>query len=414
MNFKFAYESLVRKLFFTISTIIQLLVSVIVLYIVITESSYINENSKKLMNLFEDNYYVIEQNQNIDLENIELDKIIELKKLIEKAEGVDLYAVNETSIYIGGNKYLDEGIIPNDTRNIDDSLFARSKTYYVNDKYIEDVGIELEKGEYKSEYDGYTPVLLGYNYLGKYEINDKIPYIVNDDYGNIFIKEMIVTGFIKKGSILCENGYPSNLNVIDNYIIMPFNISEEYIKNINFSMVNKINIFNYIVYGYYKVENIDTLSKVEQYSTEIGLNLSYLSLDKKVGDFEESMNRSIAPVKLFLISFLMFTSISIIIVILNMININMSEYYVHMLLGATFIDILKRICYEIFIIFFLSTILGAISINILFKVDEILMFDILNFGKIIGIMIVIFILILVLPIIKLRKKCINNNLRSYE
>lgn len=413
MNLILAYKSLVKKKFFMITTIIQLVVSGLLLYMIINQYSNVNVNSNRIDTLFKDNYYVFEQNSPINLQEIKLDNLIDIKNYIETND-IKIYGANETAIYIDYKGYLERGVVSNNIKEINKESFIQSKAYYVNENFIMDTGIELEQGEYKKTYEQYIPVILGYNYINKFKINDKIKYLYSDDNGNYYTKEMIVTGFLKKQSLLAEGGDPNSIKIVDDYILLPFNINQKTLEDTNFNMIGKINIFNLISYGYYDIRDSDELINLEKKFAGNGLNLKSVSLDDKIIKFKDDTNMNMVPLNLFLISIMMFTVLSIIVVVMNMINRNMYEYFVHMLLGATVTDIIKRIWHEIFIIFFISNILVAIIIKFLFKSDGILKFNIENFGVMSVIMLIIFNLILIAPIVKLKRHCLNSSLRSND
>lgn len=413
MNLILAYKSLAKKKFFMITTIIQLVVSGLLLYMIINQYSNVNVNSNRIDTLFKDNYYVFEQNSPINLQEIKLDNLIDIKNYIETND-IKIYGANETAIYIDYKGYLERGVVSNNIKEINKESFIQSKAYYVNENFIMDTGIELEQGEYKKTYEQYIPVILGYNYINKFKINDKIKYLYSDDNGNYYTKEMIVTGFLKKQSLLAEGGDPNSIKIVDDYILLPFNINQKTLEDTNFNMIGKINIFNLISYGYYDIRDSDELINLEKKFAGNGLNLKSVSLDDKIIKFKDDTNMNMVPLNLFLISIMMFTVLSIIVVVMNMINRNMYEYFVHMLLGATVTDIIKRIWHEIFIIFFISNILVAIIIKFLFKSDGILKFNIENFGVMSVIMLIIFNLILIAPIVKLKRHCLNSSLRSND
>ncbi|MBD7916225.1 hypothetical protein H9660_13830 [Clostridium sp. Sa3CUN1] len=416
INFKFAIRSLVDKSFFTVLTILQLVISLILIYKVIGNEVNLQENINTLNSKFSNNnYYVVNNEKYLELEDIDIDKLYDLKEYIDRNKDISLYALSETSIFADIEKPLGINEHQKDYVFVNNKIFNRAKAYYISEKYLSDIGLEIIEYDdtFSKSNEDYMPILLGYNYYNVFNLNDLIEYSYVDYDGDVTTKNMIVTGFINKNSNIAENGSGENIRVLDDYIILPYELNRPLISitDENSLMIQKLKVFNYITMGYYFFEKESSLTDLIDFSSKIGIDLDIIKLDKNINKYNKEFNAYLFPFKLMSIIMITFTILSFIMVLSSMIIRNIKEYIINLLVGATIKDIIIRIFYEIIVIFTISIILTIIFIKIIYKDNPILILNTNNSIKLVLISFCLSILVSLFPIIKIKSLTINEILR---
>ena len=412
-NFKFSLLELERKPFFSILTIIQLIVSFVLIYMCLAFSNSVSNKVGVVDNIFNGkNYYTINSNNTNYLTEIDVDNIQEFMNMID-SRNIDVYSVSTDSLPIKCSDISPDKIVG---FGEEDNGYNQVKVIYVNSNYINNIGIDLSEGEFND--NSYVPVILGEGYRNQFKIGDKIESVRFDLNENIVNETLIVTGFAKKGSLVCINGSPDDLIEVDNYIIIQRDLDlkmklKKY-DDENKEMNEKIIIYNYLTNAYYDFKESGDIKKIEKFTSNSGLNFKFESNNEKIDEFIKENSTTLWQIRVFVIFILFFTIISIIIVMINSINDNSKEYGINMMVGASNKDIACRILYQIIILF--STSL-AVALFIIWKCicdDMYITMNFINVFELIIICTVICIFTCIMPSKKLKKISLNSIMKGSE
>lgn len=411
-NIGFSLGEISKKTVFSIFTILQLTISFILLFVSISINNNMNVKVKYMNKIFKDkNYYIINTSESKPLETTSLSDVKKFEELIE-SNNIELYSVQRDSVFISSDRLNKEYLANFDRININNKLFQRVKSIYVNDKYIDNIGINLVKGSFEDS-DDRTPVILGYNYKGIINLHDQIPYIYTEENGEQIIRYFDVCGFADKDNVISIKGTPDDIVDLGNYIIIPLNVNSN-INNSKDEMVRKINIFNYYSNGYFSFETDEDKEEIESYSRELGLNYKFESINDKITKFMKEYRTNTLQIKTFFISMLVFTIISIVMVMLNMVISNKKEYAINMLVGASSKDIALRIFYEILILFSVSTILALIIIDKFIKDNQLINVNLKNIVCLLVFAAFVCVIVSIIPIMKFKSTSINDIIKGDE
>lgn len=411
-NIIFALDELIKKPLFTFLTIIQLVISFVLIFVAISNSNSINDKLNIVDDIFKDkNYYVLDVSDMLPLENVQIEKLYKFNEYIKNNEDIELYSVSNDSVFIAKDNLPISFFSNFDSFILENKQFQRVGLIFLNDKYLDNMGIKLSEGSFDKQKSEYESVVLGDEYKVLFNINDIIPYNYSEVNGEKKIFYFQVKGFIKRDSMLCIGGDVNNLINTNKYIIALDN--GDWINNqSNDEMVKKIQIFNSLKNGYFNVKNDLVLEKINEYSKNLGLNYKLKSQGEQFSKSKEELQPMITLVKTLSIIILFFTNVSIIVVILNAIIDNTKQYAINMLVGATKNDMAMRVFFEIAILFSIS--LGVAMVIIYkFVSDNIAM--IVNFKNIFELIFVAYItciFISIIPIIKLKELSINNMIKG--
>lgn len=413
-NIIFSIEELSKKPMFCIFTIIQLIISFILIFIAISTTNYLNEKSDYMNKVFSDKeYYIINADNSRMLDEVKVDSLTRFEKYIADQK-LELYSVRTDSVFLALDN-LDENYLTNfDTMNLDNKMFKRAKSVLVNNQYINCIGIELSKGDFKGNNAATFPVILGNNYTNIVKLHDVIPYVYTGEDGKQIVRYFEVCGFAQKDSCICIKGDPGNIINIDDRIILETNLQSDILNNSNDEMVKKINIFNYFSYGYLKVKDVSQIKDLEELSVELGLNYKMESTDSIVKKFNENILSTITQVKAFSMSILLFTVISIVMVMLSMITKNRKEFAINILVGASINDIIIRIFHQVSLLFIFSVSATLLIVNRFIKDDVIIKVNYVNIIELLVFSAILCIAVSIIPIAKFKNNSINSIIRGSE
>ena len=413
-NIIFALDELIKKPLFSFLTIIQLVISFILIFIAISNTNSINDKLDIVNSIFKDkNYYVLDVSDMSPLENVSLEKLNKFNDYVTDNKNIDLYSVNNDSVFVAKENLPISFLSNFDSFNLEDKEFQRVGLLFLNDKYLKNIGIKLSEGDFNESETGYASVVLGDNYKGLFNINDIIPYNYSEVNGEKKISYFKVKGFIDRDSMVCIGGDYNNLINTNNYIITIDN--GNWIDNQSTDeMVKKIQIFNTLKSGYFDIKDDLEVEKINEYSKDLGLNYKLKSQGEQTAKIKEEVEPMIILVKTLSFIILFFTSISIIMVMLNTIITNTKQYAINMLVGATKKDIVKRVFFEIATLFSISL---GVAIFIIYKFisDNIVMvMSVKNIFQLIVVSCITCIFISIIPIIRLKKLSINSMIKGGE
>ena len=412
-NFKFSLLELERKPFFSILTIIQLIVSFVLIYMCLAFSNSVSNKVGVVDNIFNGkNYYTINSNNTNYLTEIDVDNIQEFMNMID-SRNIDVYSVSTDSLPIKCSDISPDKIVG---FGGEDNGYNQVKVIYVNSNYINNIGIDLSEGEFND--NSYVPVILGEGYRNQFKIGDKIESVRFDLNENIVNETLIVTGFAKKGSLVCIIGSTDDLIEVDNYIIIQRDLDlkmklKKY-DDENKEMNEKIIIYNYLTNAYYDFKESGDINKIEKSTSNSGLNFKFESNNEKIDEFINENSTTLWQIRVFVIFILFFTIISIIIVMINSINDNSKEYGINMMVGASNKDIACRILYQIIILFSTSLAVALFIICRCICDDMYITMNFINVFELIIICTVICIFTCIIPSKKLKKISLNSIMKGSE
>lgn len=412
-NIIFAIDELLKKPLFSFFTVIQIIISFILIFIAISNTNSVDDKIDLVNKIFKGkNYYVLDVSDMKTLENESIEKLNKFDDYIRNNQNINLYSVNDESVFIAKDNLPNYFNTNFDSININNQNFERVMLLFVNNKYLENIGMDFLEGNIDDTEEGYDSVVLGYNYKEYFNINDVIPYsyvVVNGERKVHYFK---VRGFVSKDNMVCIGGDFNNLINTNNYIITIDN--GHWIDNKDASeMIKKIQTFNTLKGSFYDITYDDkVVEEVNEFSKDLGLNYKLKSQKQKINEINEEIMPGIIAIKSLSCIILFFTSISIIMVMLNTIIDNIKQYAINMLVGATLKDIIMRVFFEIAILFLISLGSSMFIIFKFFKNNIAVVINAKNILELCFIGVVICICISAFPMLKIRKISINNMIRG--
>lgn len=412
MNFKIAFDSLSKKLLFTIFTIIQMTITFTFLYNLI----YINSESKsleeKFNKSFKENMYVVEPF--IDLDDILAEDNLEGKELYRFhnyiKENKNLKSISASDGFIltkefeGYEKFL---YTDNYAPNFEGVQTRAINAIEIDYGYIENFEISVESGENLTREDfdiknNIYPILVGQNFKGVLNIGETIEGF---DYEGEKLK-YIVKGFIDKGYYNIStplNEY--NIMTLDNIILSPFMDRRFNEESSKFDIINQV---------HKSIVTLNNNDEIEEFLNEANANFGNMKvtkLDDLLKKYKEGVKLERMIVFNIFIIVMIICGIGIIANIMNSIKIRMKDFGVYMLNGASKKDIMKIVIFEILIIFALAAILASVGIVIMGNLGFVTLNKI-YVAKLLIYIVIIMLVVFIYPIEVLRKISINRLLRG--
>lgn len=412
MNFKIAFDSLSKKLLFTIFTIIQMTITFTFLYNLI----YINSESKsleeKFNKSFKENMYVVEPF--IDLDDILAEDNLEGKELYRFhnyiKENKNLKSISASDGFIltkefeGYEKFL---YTDNYAPNFEGVQTRAINAIEIDYGYIENFEISVESGENLTREDfdiknNIYPILVGQNFKGVLTIGETIEGF---DYEGEKLK-YIVKGFIDKGYYNIStplNEY--NIMTLDNIILSPFMDRRFNEESSKFDIINQV---------HKSIVTLNNNDEIEEFLNEANANFGNMKvtkLDDLLKKYKEGVKLERMIVFNIFIIVMIICGIGIIANIMNSIKIRMKDFGVYMLNGASKKDIMKIVIFEILIIFALAAILASVGIVIMGNLGFVTLNKI-YVAKLLIYIVIIMLVVFIYPIEVLRKISINRLLRG--
>lgn len=412
MNFKIAFDSLSKKILFTIFTIIQMTITFTFLYNLI----YINGESKsleeKFNKSFNENMYVIEPS--IDLDDILAESNLKDKELYKfydyLKENEDLRSISVNEGYILTTEFKDyEKFLYTDNYapNFNGVQTRAINALKIDYGYIKNIGITVESGVNLAKEDfniknNIYPILLGQNLKGIFKIGQNIEGF--DDIGEKI--QYVVKGFIDKGYY--NLGIPLNeynISSLDNSILVPLKYNKFNKESDNFDIITQIHKSLVTLKDDTKIEDL-----INEAKNNFG-DIKVTKLDDLLEKYKEGIKVERTIVFNIFLIVMIVCGIGIITNIMNSIKLRTKDFGVYMLNGASKKDIIKIVIYEILIIFALSAILSSLGIYTLGQLGFVTI-SMLYVLKLVIYILFITAVIIIYPIFVLKKISINRLLRG--
>lgn len=375
-------ENLSKKIFFTISTILQFAFAFAIIYVSLQLFiSYKEANNRIVNSLGKNELYSIQNNEDYAEKLFEKDSINEYRNFynyLEKKYKV-INAVNE-NFFVKEFDGIDEFRIANSpSENINEGKFFILDSIVVNDNYFENFNIKLSSGRPfdKDDYNSSDTtedfnLILGNDYAKVFNINDDIYFY---DYYTKSEKIGKVVGFLEKGQFYVEKPVAiENIKSLDRMILVPNKpIKDEHIqfddiKQIN---LNNVKLYKTITESYFLDLNSSDIADLKKASDDFKFfDISIVTMKDSIKIFKEIFKQQqILYLSIFLL-IIIITSISMITNIINSINDRKREFGIYFAMGATKRYIIDLVLYEIFILIFMGALLSAFIIKYLNPMTE--------------------------------------------
>lgn len=279
-------------------------------------------------------------------------------------------------------------------------------------KYFETFKYKIEKGRYFIDSDfvksDSIPVILGSDYMGKFNIGDKIPSLSSDSDEIVNLK---VIGFLKKGCYFFQSTFaPEGVFKTDNFILVPmFNMNKIETKE---DVIEELGRF----WDTMIISNINEKKLLNEINSKTEkLDLFNIGLDNGKELLKEYKDNCTYQMKLTALIFgtiIIFTSINIITSIINYFMKKKKEFAINMMCGASNKDLVLRIVFQNIIIFTISYILMIILNRIINEGTNFIWYD--SRMSIITIILCIILIIInsLIPIIKINRVNLNKIIKE--
>lgn len=412
-NINFAIEQLTKKPLFLIFTVIQLIIAFVLVFIGISLNNSIVQKSNYIETLYDGrSYYLVDSSLTKDLNYINLESLESFYNYLKENQ-IEIYLTEKDSLFIANDNISEKFLANFETVKIDNKTFNRVNSISINWDYIKDFGVELAEGKFSSSNSDYIPIILGYNYKDIFELNEKIPYVHKNEENNSVIKYFEVSGFLENNTSICIKGNPEQITNMNDYVIL-IKDSASLINDSNNDMIKKINLFNYITNSYINIDNVDQLKNLEEKSFELGLNYKFKNTNDVFEKFKNEYDNLLIKLKVFTLTILFFSIISITIVMVNIVTKSKREFAINLLLGATIKDIILRVFYQVVLLFGISITFSLLLLKKLIINSSMINFSFINITELLVCALLICISVSVLPIIRIKELSLNSILKGSE
>jgi hypothetical protein len=403
-NLWYSFRELKNGIIFKLIIFIQIVLAIILLYRANELRNYEysklnliqNITKNKTIYTFGSKY---DSPEALSKDSMEGNKFSNFSKAVQKRYGLVTATFGE--VFMEHFQNINEFIDNDDTSPGD--RYKAINSLQCNSGFFSTFDIKLSQGN-TSEFDKFTklsstdtrgkiiPVILGDSYRGIFNLND----IIKTKY-----EKLKVVGFLQKNQFYLDKGMydPNSAKSLDTYMIVP---SPSDIQNGN--LINSLLVSNSQKEDLPSVENyIDMLSK--KYDVKFSVN----DPSENIDDFTSLMTYN-ANIKILLVYIVMFfVVIALLAIFTNRINAKRKEFSVHLMHGATYLDIYIRVILENIYLLVLSIIMAFYYIQktqdqIAFQV---LKFDLGAFEQSIVTIFVVIIIVETIPIYNISKNRIN-------
>lgn len=424
MVFKFLYEGISKKITFSLLTILQFTIAIVCIYVSIQFLSDANNLIESVNKQFgNDKYYKMDEKlaiENIRGADIEKNKknlkiLQDINNYFNENEDIEFMSAVREVVFTKKEQAIPDTVVTYSTENIDSTEYIRVQGIYLNKLFLEKMNYDFIDGgfdNFKRVDEDNIPIVLGNIYKDKYSVGDKIETITTDKDGEYKQVKLEVIGILADNSYINLGGIQFNQQSLKNAILIPFR--EEYMmqqgKNDRVKLIQRVELFSYMQGGYIILKNNESIDNINDYLFESGLKFQINDFNKSIQEYRKESNDTIKPAIYVSSIVILFSTISVIIVMINTIYKERKEYGINIMMGATMKDIRNRVLGQVFILLGIS---GLIS-SIILTNFTIFRFNIIYFILTIGVLIFITIIISIIIRINLNKYSINDLVRRSE
>lgn len=415
--------NLSKKLFFTISTIIQFAFAFALIYISLQLFINYNDANKKITNSFGENQlFSIQNNEDYAKKLYKKNNIDDYNNFYNYInKNYKIINMLEDNFFVTDFDNIENFVIPNTpVTNVGEDNYYILNSLTVNNNYFENFNIKLSNGR-NFNYDDYNPkdnasevpIILGNDYSEIFKINDKIHFY--DSYSNSK-KTGTIIGFLEKGQFYIKKPVAiENIVSLDKTVLIPSQPIKENnqdIINNKLTNLNNLKLYLQITNSYFVDLNDSDILNLKEQSTKFNFfDISIVSMDDSISIFKEIFKQQQIIYISILILILLISSISMITNIINSINDRKREFGIYFAMGATKKYIIDLVVYEIFILIFSAALLSTLIIKY-FNPSDINIFDINTYGLMCVIVLIISMLISLIPLLKIKNTPMSSLLRE--
>lgn len=415
--------NLSKKLFFTISTIIQFAFAFALIYISLQLFINYNDANKKITNSFGENQlFSIQNNEDYAKKLYKKNNIDDYNNFYNYInKNYKIINMLEDNFFVTDFDNIENFVIPNTpVTNVGEDNYYILNSLTVNNNYFENFNIKLSNGR-NFNYDDYNPkdnasevpIILGNDYSEIFKINDKIHFY--DSYSNSK-KTGTIIGFLEKGQFYIKKPVAiENIVSLDKTVLIPSQPIKENnqdIINNKATNLNNLKLYLQITNSYFVDLNDSDISNLKEQSNKFNFfDISIVSMDDSISIFKEIFKQQQIIYISILILILLISSISMITNIINSINDRKREFGIYFAMGATKKYIIDLVVYEIFILIFSAALLSTLIIKY-FNPSDINIFDINTYGLMCVIVLIISMLISLIPLLKIKNTPMSSLLRE--
>lgn len=311
------------------------------------------------------------------------EKVYGFYSYINSLEGVKLMACESLSVSISSNEGLDIDYVSDPSGEKYYSLL------YIEKNFSDIFDLSLKEGRifYDEEYidqGELTPVVLGYNYYGHYDVGDVIDGIFQ------------VVGILNKDAFYLDPGKQGSVIYLDDCMIAPMVINEQ---------TDPLALSNVVGFGTLITDDSVVQSKIVEKGRELQLfdDIEFISYRQQLDSIIEETMFFVRIGTVIMSIILLFCVMCLITSMMNYIDAYKGEFAVHLLCGATETDLIIRLVIPIALMLLMSGAIVAILIKKPITILALCIFSIL-----------FILLVATLPIIKIKNKEISGFLREEQ
>jgi putative ABC transport system permease protein len=428
MNLKYAFLGLSKRRFFSIITILQLTIALLIFNQSFSIKSDIASNLSKVSKITR-NSHIYKLNDDSDTEKLftstfaEVDvnnRIDSFYKYLTTSKDFTFVSANEGNLSVEPFKNINNFFISSDNNysvTNDNVKYENLHNLSVSENFFSTFDFNLSSGRLLISEDfkpnkKVLPTILGYNYVNIFKLGDKIKYY--NPYENS-INELEVVGFLDKDFYFLDSNFSiNNLIHLNDYIILPNNgmhlpeNSKRDNKKVNSTYHS--NAYNTIFSSYIIPRNglTDLNGIVEKAKITKVFDVRLISGQVMIDYFKNNIGKTAQYADILFIILIVFIIISIIVSTLSSIEKRYNEFAVHLLTGSSMKDIILRIFLEISILIMISYVISVAIIIRYFTANY------YNFIVLALVCIGITFIISIFPLLKLKNTSINYMLRRKE
>lgn len=376
MNLKFIWEGISKKIGFSILTVVQFVVAIICIFIAFQNINDINKSTDNVKDSFSNGVYYkidnrISQNElnafNKDTIDKDISELIKIKNKLNEDKEIRFLSAESNEVMIKKDETINNTIVTYEPIKYKNHDYLRVQGLCVNEEFLKDMNYKFISGgvgDFQRKSNEF-PIILGSSYREKYKVLDTIYSIDLIADSNIQEIKMKVVGILDSGNYVYENGIMAEGKLLDNTIIYPFNdgVLKKERKDERMEGIVKSSLVNHISAGYLVTQNREYINEISNELLEYKYKFKLVDLNDSIKEYKNEIKDSLSPVIVTSIIVILFSLISVIIVMINSISKDKREYGINIMVGATLKDIKFRVIGELYVLLSLSLIVSGVILN---------------------------------------------------
>lgn len=425
MNFKFICEGLSKKIIFSVLTIIQFTIVLVCIYVGIGSMDDINKSVNSVNKYFDEGEYYKVDDEMAMSQGFSSDESIvrknnnilkDIKSYFDSNNNIEFLSVRSDVVLVRKDEAINEAIVTYTMMNFENTDYMRVQGFCVNKKFLEKMNYGFLDGSidgFNIEKDkDYIPVILGYVYKDKYKVGDRIETLRVDDTGEFKKSEMKVIGILSEDNYVHEDGILVEKQSLKNAVLFPYDENITLMKdgNAKLELIKNIELKNYLKSGYVMLNNGKSADKVNKELLNFEVKYRLDDLNKSMQEHKDELINQLKPGIYMAIIIILFSIVSVVIVMINAVVKDKKEFGINIMMGATMADIRIRVLGQVFLLLAMSIVISSIIL----KSFAVFKFNIIDLALTVGVMICVLIVISTMLILTLNKYSVNDLIRRNE